>query len=158
MGSSASQLQSHSGAAAALQERPTLELISHTSESSCLTLNDNYDTWDAVWCPNLFDSFDTSLTSISTPHVRFARLSPRKLQSKEQQPYTVTAPSSRSEETLSETDLEMVLWHRPPLQAVLTPRATTGFEPTIPGVEVAHSSNGGNSGVEEVSSKKGRRG
>ncbi|KAG5471605.1 hypothetical protein LSCM4_03154 [Leishmania orientalis] len=158
MESSASQLHSHSGATAALRERPTLELISHTSEGSCLTLNDNYDMWDAMWCPNLFGGFDTSLTSITTPHVRVARLSQRKLQSKEQQSHTVTAPSSLSEETLSETDLEMVLWHRPPRQAVIAPRAATGFEPTIPGAKVAHSSNGGNAGVEEVSSKKGSRG
>ncbi|KAG5471296.1 hypothetical protein LSCM1_01370 [Leishmania martiniquensis] len=157
MEGSASPMHSPRGAPTALTERPAFELSSHPSEVSYLTFNDNYNVWEAAWYPNLYCGFDTSLTSITTPNVKAARLAPRTFHEwKEPGSLPVQAPSSPSEKTLSDTELEEIPWHRPPLQTVPTPHSA--LKPTLPGVNVAHNSNDGSADVKQVRSEKGSRG
>ncbi|TPP41550.1 hypothetical protein CGC20_3800 [Leishmania donovani] len=128
MEGNASEAHVHSGMAMGLQERPPLELASHASEVSCLTLNDNYDMWNASMYPNLNSGFDASLTSATTPDATAAWFAPAmRPQRKQQLSHQMMPLPARSEQTTSDIDSEVVLWDRPPTQEVLTPPAASGL-------------------------------
>lgn len=128
MEGSASEVPVHSGMTMALQEKPPLDLVSHASEVSCLTINDNYDMWNASMYPNLNSGFDASLTSAITPDATAARFASAKSQQRKQQlSYQMMTLPARNEQATSDMDSEVVLWDRPPTQEVLTPPATSGL-------------------------------
>lgn len=128
MEGSPSEVHVHSSMAMGLQERPPLELVSHASEVSCLTINDNYDMWNASMYPNLNSGFDASLTSATTPDTTVARFAPAMRPHRKQQLSHQMMPlPARGEQTMSDIDSEVVLWDRPPTQDVLGSPAASGL-------------------------------
>ncbi|GET91067.1 hypothetical protein, unknown function [Leishmania tarentolae] len=115
-----------SGMNMALQEKAPPELVTHASEVSCLTLNDNYDMWTAPLYPDPLSGFGTSPRALATPDVTASRFtSAKRGHLKCQLSYPMMLPA-RSEQTASDLDSEMAPWDRPPTQEVLTPPTASG--------------------------------
>ncbi|KAK7195117.1 hypothetical protein NESM_000435200 [Novymonas esmeraldas] len=117
---STSQAHSRSVAGTTTVDRYAREQQTHSAEVSYLTLTDNYSVWTATRCLTLGDELDGSSTTTPTidANPRVTRLAPARFQqrpSPAQQRYeAMSPPLSRADESLSDSDSDVVLWHRPP--------------------------------------------